>query len=90
MEFSLPILTHKMPPDNRKTVRGSKFALASHVTHLSESHLRYGKNARKKMVDGVVFSVEKRQTKTGWSSTHIDAEYNFGNGTKKKAVLLIS
>ena len=41
-------------------------------------------------MNGVVLSVEKRQTKTGRSSTYIDAEYDFGNGTKNKAVLLIS
>ena len=41
-------------------------------------------------MNGVVFSVEKRQTKTGRSSTYIDAEYDFSNGKKKKAVLLIS
>ena len=41
-------------------------------------------------MNGVALSVEKRQTKTGWSSTYIDAEYGFGNGTKKKAVLFVS
>ena len=48
------------------------------------------KMQRKERVNVVVLSVEKRQTKTGWSSTYIDAEYDFGNGTKKKAVLFIS
>ena len=41
-------------------------------------------------MNGVVLSVVKRQTKTGRSSTYIDAEYDFGNVTKKKAVLFIS
>ena len=35
-------------------------------------------------------SVEKRQIKNDRSSTYINAEYDFGNGTKKKAVLFIS
>ena len=85
-----PILTHKMPPDNMKTVGGSISSLASHVTHILEYHWRYGTNAKKKRVNGVVLSVEKRQTKTGRSSTYIDAEYDFCNGTKKKTVLFIS
>ena len=79
-----------MPPDNRKNVGGSISALASHVTHLSEYHRSYGKNAKKKRVNGVVLSVEKLQTKTGRSSTYIDAEYDLGKRTKKKAVLFIS
>ena len=48
------------------------------------------KNTKKKRVNGVVLSVHKRQTKTGRSSTYIDDEYDFGNRTKKKAVLFIS
>ena len=35
-------------------------------------------------------SVENRQTKSGRSSTYINAEYDFGNGTNNKAVLFIS
>ena len=79
-----------MPPENRKTFGGSISALAPHVTHLSECHRRYGTNANKKRVNGVVLSVEKRQTKTGRSSTYIDTEYDLGNGTNNKAVLFIS
>ena len=55
-----------------------------------ECHQHYGTNEKKKRVNGVVLSVEKRKTKTGRSSTYIDAEYDFGNGKKKKAVLFIS
>ena len=79
----------KMPLDNRKTVRGSISTLASHVIHLLECHWHYGTNAKKKGVNGVVLSVEKRQTNTGWSSNYTDAEYDFGNGTKKKSVLFV-
>ena len=79
-----------MSPDNRNTVRVSISKLSLHVTYLSECHRRYGTNAKKERVNGVVFSVKKHQTKAGWSSNYIDAEYDFGNGTKKKAVLFIS
>ena len=41
-------------------------------------------------MNGVVLSVEKRQTKTGRSSNYTNTKYDFGNGTKKKAVLFIS
>ena len=78
-----------MSPDNMNTVGGFISSLASHVTHLSECHWRYGTNSNKKRVKGVVLSVEKRQTKTGRSSTYINAEYAFGNRTKKKSLLFI-
>ena len=79
-----------MPVDNLKTVGGEISALACHVTHLSECSRRYGANAKKRKVNGVVILVEKRQTETGRSSTYIHGEYDFGNGTKKSAVLFIS
>ena len=79
-----------MPPNNWKTVRGSISALDSRITYLSGYHRRYGTNSKNKRVYSVVLSVEKRQTKTGQSSTYIDAEYDCGNVTKKKAVLFIS
>ena len=79
-----------MPVDNRKTVGGEISAITCHVTHLSECSRRYGANAKKRRVNGVVISVEKRQTKTSRSSTYIHGEYDFGNGTKKGAVLFIS
>ena len=79
-----------MPVDNRKTVGDEISTLACHVTHLSECSRRYGANAKNRRVNGVVISVEKRQTKTGRYSTYINGEYDFGNGTKKSAILFIS
>ena len=63
-----PILSHKMSIDSRKIVGGDTSALACHVTHLSEY------SAKKKKVNCVVISVEKRITKTGRLSTYIHGE----------------
>ena len=79
-----------MPVDNRMTVGGEISALACHITHLSECSQRYGANAKKRRVNGVIILVEKRQTKTGRSSTYIHGEYDFGNGTKTSVVFFIS
>ena len=77
-------LTLEMSPDTKKTIGGKISALASHVTHLSECHRRYGSNAKTKRVSGTVLSVEIRPTKTGRSSTWIHAEFDFGGRTKKR------
>ena len=79
-----------MPPKNSNYVGVIISELSSHVTHLSECHRKYGTNAKKKRVNYVVLSVEKRQIKNDRSSTYINAEYDFGNGTKNKAMLFIS
>ena len=74
-----------MTPDNRKTVGGSISALASHVTHLFECHQHYGKNSKKKILNGIVLSVEKSRTKTSRSSTYIDAEFDFVKQNKEES-----
>ena len=80
-------MPHKKPIVNRKIVRGDIFALACHVAHLLECSRCYGANAKKKRVNDVVISVEKRTTKTGWLSNYIHGKYNFGNRTKNTSVL---
>jgi hypothetical protein len=63
-------------------------AKASHVTSLAECHRQYGANAKNKLVQGTVVSVDAIQAGNGKrAATYITAEYELGGGTIKRMQL---
>jgi hypothetical protein len=64
-------------------------ALALHVSNLSECSRQYGSNAKSKLVNGRVISVQNTPTATGRTSTLVRALYKLDRETAKKAELNI-
>ena len=79
-----------MVADPRKHIGSVVSVLACHVTSLSECSRRYGSNAKRKRVTGVVQEVEKRPTKNNRTSCYIHGEFDLGGGVKKRSSVFIS
>jgi hypothetical protein len=75
--------------DKRRVKGGKVHALALYVSNLSECSRRYGSNAKSKLVNGRVFSVQNTPTATGRTSTLVRALYKFDRQTTKEAELNI-
>ena len=79
-----------MSQDPRKIIGAKISALACHVTSLAECSRRYGSNAKRKRIEGVVKAVEGRQTKTGRTSCYIHGEFDLGGGMMKRNAIYIT
>lgn len=79
-----------MSQDPRKIIGAKISALAYHVTSLAECSRRYGSNAKRKRIEGVVKAVEGRQTKTGRTSCYIHGEFDLGGGMMKRNAIYIT
>jgi hypothetical protein len=79
----------KMPRVDPRFVIGARVqAKAHHVTSLSECHRRYGANAKTKLVNGTVTSVNSvPSTNNKRAVTLITAAYELGGGTIKELAL---
>ena len=75
--------------DPRRMEGGKVHALACHVANLSECNRRYGSNAKSKLVNGRVVSVQNRPTATGRASTMVRAMYKLSQQETKEAELNI-
>ena len=79
-----------MPGGDSRRVVGSKVvAKAVHVTNLAECKRRYGANAKKKEVVGIITEVIATKTRTNRNATHIAATYYMGETTTKRKTLNI-